>query len=88
VRFENGETLGSIHRAKLARAAEWEELKARRARGEDEPRPEEPAAAVDEEAAPTEAPDGEGEAVLTGAASRVPAHLLERSKRRRQELGL
>jgi hypothetical protein len=87
VRFANGETLGSIHRAKLARVDEWEDVKARRARGDDHPAEQAAPAAVDDEAVPVGASSGDGEATATGAASRVPAHLLERSKRRREELG-
>src|SRR5262245_4165371 len=88
-RFDNGETLGSIHRDKLARPAEWDELKERRARGEEPPVTEQASDAEEAAAAVAETTTGDGAGdAATGAASRVPAHLLERSKRRRQELGL
>jgi hypothetical protein len=78
VRFDNGVERGSIHRAKLARPSEWDELVARRARGEEAKAeaPAEAAAAVTEDAAAPPA---------TGAASRVPAHLLERSRKAREK---
>ncbi len=78
VRFDNGVTRGSLHRTKLARPAEWDALLARRARGETEPTAAAPAAAA-AEAAPTN-----GSGPDTGG---VPAHLLERTNRRREVLG-
>ncbi|MGH9246668.1 MAG: hypothetical protein ACRD29_20630, partial [Acidimicrobiales bacterium] len=47
VRFENGVVRGTIHRRKLARPQEWNDILERRARGadEDEPAPEAMAAA-------------------------------------------
>ena len=87
VRFENGVVRGSINRTKLARPAEWIDIQARRARGE-EP---EAATAADAPAAPSEG--GGGTAIEAGEAKTVngvavPGHLLERSQRRREALGL
>lgn len=78
VRFENGVTRGSLHRSKLARPAEWTDLQARRARGLDEPQAAAPAEADAQEAPAEAAPPG------SGAASKVPAHLLERSRLARE----
>jgi hypothetical protein len=78
IRFENGVERGSVNRAKLARPSEWDEIVARRARGDDET--EEATAEAAAEAA-DEAPAAEA----TGAASRVPAHLLERSRKAREK---
>jgi hypothetical protein len=78
VRFRNGVVMGSIHRDKLARPKEWVEIKERRARAAEEPAPEEEAAA-----AGTEEAAGEEVPVATGAAARIPAHLLERSRQAR-----
>jgi len=85
VRFENGKVRGSISRHKLCRLADWPELQARRARGED--RTEEPAAGADigGDTAAASAASGEG---IVHAGVLVPAHLLERSKKRREALGL
>lgn len=86
VRFENGVVRGSIRRRELARPGEWEEILERRARGE-----EEPVAASDGTAAGAPEDDGaeasaSGEGVTINGVL-VPAHLLERSKRRREALG-
>jgi hypothetical protein len=77
IRFENGVERGSVNRAKLARPSEWDEIVARRARGDDEKEEATAEAAAEEEAAPA--------AEATGAASRVPAHLLERSRKAREK---
>ena len=82
VRFENGQVRGSIDRSKLARAKDWEEIQARRARGEEDPA---------EAAGPAAADDGDGAAAPAGesvtyAGVAIPAHLIERSKTRRQVL--
>jgi hypothetical protein len=85
VRFENGQVRGSIHRRKLARASEWQAILDRRARGEEEPEAEAAdAAASESEGDGGQAASGEG-FVYNGIL--VPAHLLERSKARRQALG-
>lgn len=86
VRFENGQVRGSINRSKLCRLSEWPELQARRARGEDQPA----AAAADDAVAAASgdapAPSGGDDVVHNGVV--VPAHLLERSKKRREALGV
>jgi hypothetical protein len=84
VRFENGQTKGSINRSKLARPDEWAEILERRARGEDDVDTGASAEAAPAEAAP--AAGGEG-ADGGAAAGLVPAYLLERSKARREALG-
>ncbi|MGH9137009.1 MAG: hypothetical protein ACRD0G_08170 [Acidimicrobiales bacterium] len=83
VRFENGATKGSIHRRKLARPDEWTSLLERRERGEDAEEQATAEANGDEGGAAEEA-SGEG-IVHNGVL--VPAHLLERSKKRREVLG-
>jgi hypothetical protein len=84
VRFDNGVVRGTIDRSKLARPGEWAELVRRREAGE-----------TDTVAA--SAGDGDGAAVATAAAAgesvmvngvAVPAHLIERSKKRREALGV
>jgi hypothetical protein len=77
VQFDNGEWVGSVSGSDLVREGDYEEFKKRRA--EEALRPkvvEKPA-----EAAP--GGDGGGGAAAGGAASRVPAHLLERSQKAR-----
>jgi hypothetical protein len=84
VRFENGVVRGTIDRRKLARPKEWAEIVRRRESGED---------LVDASAAA--APDGgdsapaaaAGESVMVNGVA-VPAHLIERSKNRREVLGV
>lgn len=85
VRFENGVARGSIDGAKLARASEWEAIKARRLAGDDE---------VDAgSAAGGDAGDGGGDAPAAAgegylhAGVLIPQHLLDRSKKRREALG-
>lgn len=78
VRFDNGVTRGSLNRNKLARPAEYRALLERRARGEEEPAATGPAAAV------VEAATTNGSTPDTGG---VPAHLLERTQKRRELLG-
>lgn len=76
VQFDNGEWVGSVSAADLVREGDFEEFKKRRA--EELLRPK-------EEAKPVEAAAGgdAGGASAGGAASRVPAHLLERSQKAR-----
>jgi hypothetical protein len=83
VRFANGVVRGSLHRDKLAKAGEWRAILAERARVAALPAEEEKAEA------PAEAEPGEGAAAApaSGAASRVPAHLLERSRQARAKAG-
>jgi len=84
VRFENGVARGSIDRKKLARLKDWDRIQAARARGEDE---------FGESGAAEVVPDdggGDGAAAagesVTYAGVAIPAHLIERSKNRRQLL--
>ena len=76
VQFDNGAWVGSVSAADLVREGDYEEFKKRRA--EEALRPK-------AEAKPAEAAagDGGGGADAGGAASRVPAHLLERSQKAR-----
>jgi hypothetical protein len=84
--FENGVDLGSVGSDKLVRAKAWPEYQAERERraalGPEEAVGAGTATATPDAAAEADAP-AEG-----GAASRVPAHLLERTKNRRQALGI
>jgi hypothetical protein len=86
VRFENGQTKGSINRKKLARPAEWDDILERRARGEDVA--DGGTGATDGAAAAAAGPADDGGAPTAGgAAGRVPEYLLERSRARREVLG-
>jgi hypothetical protein len=85
--FDNGVDLGSISAEKLVRASDWETFKEERVRRAEEG---EPAVAAAPAAAATasDSPDGgAGDGAASGPASRIPAHLLERAKARRQALG-
>jgi hypothetical protein len=85
VRFDNGVVRGSLNRKLLARPSEWAEIVRRREAGEDlEVAEAEAVAAVDGAAA---AGAGAGDSVMVNGVA-VPAHLLERSKNRRQVLGV
>ncbi len=77
VQFDNGLWLGSVSAADLVRESDWEEFKRRRAEEASRPKVE-----AKEEAA-VAASDGAGGAPAAGPASRVPAHLLERSQKAR-----
>ncbi|HVM10125.1 MAG TPA: hypothetical protein VM345_16780 [Acidimicrobiales bacterium] len=81
VEFANGRWVGSVSQANLVRAKDWEQFK--KLREEERLRPK-----VVE--APAEASGGgEGDgggAAAGGASSRVPAHLLERSRKARERL--
>lgn len=74
VQFDNGQWVGSVSAADLVREGDYEEFKKRRAEEALRPKVEEK---------PTEAPAAAGAAAGGGAASRVPAHLLERSQKAR-----
>jgi len=84
VRFENGVVRGTLDRRLLARPQEWAEIVRRRESGED---------LVDASAATsTDNGDGApaaaaGESVMVNGIA-VPAHLIERSKKRREALGV
>ena len=83
VRFENGVARGSIDRKKLARLRDWDEIQARRARGEEDPAEAGPEAAAADDGGGDGAAAGES---VTYAGVAIPAHLIERSKNRRQLL--
>jgi len=87
--FDNGVQLGSVGADKLVRADRWETYKAERARRAEEGAAEAARAAERPADAPAggDGAAGGGNAESGAAASRVPAHLLERSKSRRQALG-
>jgi hypothetical protein len=74
VQFDNGEWVGSVSAADLVREGDYEDFKKRRAEEALRPKVEEKPAA----AAATDSGAAAG-----GAASRVPAHLLERSQKAR-----
>ena len=78
VEFKGGRWIGSVSQTHLVRERDWDEY--RQLREEERLRPK-----VVDVAAPESA--GEGDAApATGAASRVPAHLLERSRKARERL--
>ena len=76
IQFDNGEWIGSVSAADLVREGDYEEFKKRRA--EEALRPK-----TEEKPAEAAAGDGGGAPAAGGAASRVPAHLLERSQKAR-----
>ena len=84
VRFENGVVRGTIDRRMLARPKEWAEIVRRREAGEDEIETTVAAGADGGESAPAAAA---GESVMINGVA-VPAHLIERSKKRREVLGV
>jgi hypothetical protein len=83
VRFDNGVVRGTIDRSKLARPGEWADLVRRRELGEDTSVSTTAASGDD---APTAAA-AEGESVLINGVP-VPGFLIERSKARREFLGV
>lgn len=76
VQFDNGLWVGSVSGSDLVREADWEEFKRRRAEEAERPKAE----AKEEPAAETAGANG------GGADSKVPAHLLDRSKTARARL--
>ena len=84
VRFDNGVVRGSINRKQLARPNEWTEILRRRELGEDDTTS--VAASAGDNGASGPAAD-EGESVMVNGIP-VPAHLIERSKARREFLGV
>jgi hypothetical protein len=84
VRFENGVVRGSINRKQLARPDEWTEILRRRELGEDDVATGATALSGNGESAPAAAA---GESVMVNGVP-VPAHLIERSKARREFLGV
>jgi hypothetical protein len=85
VRFDNGVVRGSLNRKVLARPSEWAELVRRREAGEEDVADEGEAAVVASDGAAADA--GSGDSVMVNGVS-VPAHLIERSKTRREFLGV
>ncbi|MEY2446771.1 MAG: hypothetical protein QOH79_247 [Acidimicrobiaceae bacterium] len=83
VRFDNGVVRGTIDRSKLARPGEWAELVRRRESGEDLSVT---ATTAGDDGAPAAAV-AEGESVLVNGVP-VPGFLIERSKARREFLGV
>jgi hypothetical protein len=84
VRFDNGVVRGSLNRKHLARPSEWTEILRRRELGEDDTADAAASSNGDSGAAPAAA---EGESVMVNGIP-VPAHLIERSKARREFLGV
>lgn len=84
VQFENGVWLGSVDHSQIVPAKEWEQYLRRR---------EEAAEAAEAAAEASEAESGDGEAApaadegVTVGGAKVPAHLLDRSKKARERLG-
>ena len=76
VHFDNGAWVGSVSAADLVREGDYEEFLKRRAEEALRPKVEEQPAAA--------ASAGDGGGAADGPASRVPSHLLERSKRARE----
>lgn len=91
VRFDNGVEMGQLHRDKLVRRDEWDQWlidEARRAELEAEAAQRRAAGgAPTPDQSPADGDAGSGTDAPGGVASRVPAHLLERSKAARQRLG-
>ncbi|HEX4979491.1 MAG TPA: hypothetical protein VFV35_05440 [Acidimicrobiales bacterium] len=79
VEFANGRWVGSVSQSNLVRARDWDRFK--RLREEERLRPK----AVSAPAASSEG-DAGAAAAGDGPASRVPAHLLERSRKARERL--
>src|SRR3954451_3234743 len=74
VQFDNGEWVGSVSGADLVREGDYDEFVKRRAEEAARPKGEaKPAGAASDGG-------GDGGSAAGGAASRVPAHLLERSR--------
>ncbi|MDQ3294828.1 MAG: hypothetical protein M3527_10335, partial [Actinomycetota bacterium] len=79
---DNGVVRGSLHRKNLARQSEWEEIKARRERGEVDG----PGADAGPEAGDDAPAAGSSEGYMRNGIL-VPQLLLDRSKKRREVLG-
>jgi hypothetical protein len=86
VRFDNGVVRGSLNRKLLARPSEWAEIVRRRDAGEEAEIADDGAAVAAADGADT-AVAGAGDSVMVNGIA-VPAHLLERSKNRREVLGV
>jgi len=83
VRFDNGVVRGTLDRSKLARPGEWAAIVRRRELGEDEA----PVKATTNGGDAPAAAAAAGESVMVNGVP-VPAHLIERSKSRREYLGV
>lgn len=86
VRFTNGVERGSLDRRVLLTPEEWAEAERRREAGEDIPMADNGAAAAGDGAGAEDGPAAAAEGVTVGGVT-IPAHLLERSKTRREALG-
>ncbi len=87
VRFENGVVRGSLHRDKLARPDEWQAILERRTNGDTDDGAPGDSAGAGPDAGPSDDPHAVEETrTVNGVA--VPSHLLERSRLRREALGL
>jgi len=84
VRFDNGVVRGSLDRRKVARPKEWAEIVRRRESGEDLVDASASTSGDGGDSAPAAAA---GESVMVNGVA-VPAHLIERSKNRREVLGV
>ena len=84
VRFENGVVRGSLNRKNLARESDWAEIQARRERGEGDDGP----GGGDGDGGSDDAPAaGSSEGYMRNGIL-VPQLLLDRSKKRREVLGV
>ncbi len=79
--FDNGTDLGSIDQTALVRTKQWADYQLQRTEKAT-------AAVVAPAAAASAAADGAAEGASAATGSRVPEHLLERAKKRREALGL
>jgi hypothetical protein len=86
VRFDNGIVRGSLNRKVLARPSEWTEIVRRREAGEQDVTAEDSAVSVAADGAAAADGGGADSVMVNGVA--VPAHLLQRSKNRREVLGV
>ena len=78
--FDNGTDLGSIDQTALVRTKQWADYQLQRT--------EKATAGVAPAAAASAAANGAAEGASAATGSRVPEHLLERAKKRREALGL
>ena len=78
--FDNGTDLGSIDQTALVRTKQWADYQLQRT--------EKATAVVAPAAAASAAANGAAEGASAATGSRVPEHLLERAKKRREALGL
>lgn len=79
--FDNGTDLGSIDQTALVRTKQWPDYQLQRTEKA-------AAAVVAPAAAASAAANGAAEGASAATGSRVPEHLLERAKKRREALGL